>query len=233
MESDLALLEQKLATLIAHTRALRAANESLRRDLAAATERNREMNIKVQQAGARLDALIARDACVREMSRESRMTTQEQQRRRADGRARCPLARPRLQGRVQGSRARRAHGRGRLPRSADARDSRRRQDGGHRPHRGHGGAQHRQRASARAQGARRTAARATLTMPRRGVESSRCTPRSIRRWRVRKSCSDVATVRSSMFPGVFESAIHSLNQCSRSEVAKPLASRCAPPCGSA
>ena len=60
MESDLAQLEQKLSTLIAHTRALRAANESLRRDLAAATDRNREMTIKVQQAGARLDALIAR-----------------------------------------------------------------------------------------------------------------------------------------------------------------------------
>lgn len=60
MDNDLALLEQKLATLIAHTRALRAANESLRRDLAAAVERNREMTIKVQQAGARLDALIAR-----------------------------------------------------------------------------------------------------------------------------------------------------------------------------
>ena len=60
MESDLAQLEQKLATLIAHTRALRAANEALRRDLAVATERNREMTIKVQQAGARLDALIAR-----------------------------------------------------------------------------------------------------------------------------------------------------------------------------
>jgi chromosome segregation ATPase len=60
MESDLAQLEQKLATLIAHTRALRAANEGLRRDLAVATDRNREMTIKVQQAGARLDALIAR-----------------------------------------------------------------------------------------------------------------------------------------------------------------------------
>jgi hypothetical protein len=60
MDNDLALLEQKLATLIAHTRALRAANESLRRDLAAATEHNRVMTIKVQQAGARLDALIAR-----------------------------------------------------------------------------------------------------------------------------------------------------------------------------
>ncbi len=60
METDLQLLEQKLATLIEHTRALRAANESLRRDLATATERNREMNAKAQQAGARLDALIAR-----------------------------------------------------------------------------------------------------------------------------------------------------------------------------
>lgn len=60
MESDLSQLEQKLATLIAHTRALRAANESLRRDLVAATDRNRELTIKVQQAGARLDALIAR-----------------------------------------------------------------------------------------------------------------------------------------------------------------------------
>jgi hypothetical protein len=35
MEADLDQLEQKLATLIAHTRALRAANEGLRRDLAA------------------------------------------------------------------------------------------------------------------------------------------------------------------------------------------------------
>lgn len=60
MESDLQLLEQKLATLIEHTRALRAANEALRRDLATATERNREMHVKAQQAGARLDALIAR-----------------------------------------------------------------------------------------------------------------------------------------------------------------------------
>ena len=60
MESDLDQLEQKLATLIAHARALRAANEGLRHDLAVATDRNREMTVKVQQAGARLDALIAR-----------------------------------------------------------------------------------------------------------------------------------------------------------------------------
>jgi chromosome segregation ATPase len=60
MENDLAQLEQKLATLIAHTRALRAANESLRHELATAQERNREMTNRAQQAGARLDALIAR-----------------------------------------------------------------------------------------------------------------------------------------------------------------------------
>ena len=60
IDRDLAALERKLVTLVTHTRALRAANESLRRDLAAAVERNREMSVKVQQAGARLDALIAR-----------------------------------------------------------------------------------------------------------------------------------------------------------------------------
>ena len=60
MDPDLAQLEQKLATLIAHTRALRAANEALRRDLATAQERNREMTVRAQHAGARLDALIAR-----------------------------------------------------------------------------------------------------------------------------------------------------------------------------
>ncbi len=60
MENDLKQLEQKLATLLAHTRALRVANESLRRELAAANERNREMTARVEQAGARLDALIVR-----------------------------------------------------------------------------------------------------------------------------------------------------------------------------
>jgi chromosome segregation ATPase len=60
VDKDLSELERKLSTLLAHTRALRAANESLRRDLAAAHERNRELSTRVQQAGARLDALIAR-----------------------------------------------------------------------------------------------------------------------------------------------------------------------------
>ena len=60
MDKDLGELERKLASLLAHTRALRAANESLRRDLATAHERSRELADRVQQAGARLDALIAR-----------------------------------------------------------------------------------------------------------------------------------------------------------------------------
>jgi len=57
---DLAGLEQKLATLIAHTRALRAANESLRRELAAANVRNQSLAGRVSEAKQRLDALLAR-----------------------------------------------------------------------------------------------------------------------------------------------------------------------------
>ena len=60
MDSELAALEQKLLTLVAHTRALRAANESLRRELAAAHERQRQMMLRMEQASARVDALIAR-----------------------------------------------------------------------------------------------------------------------------------------------------------------------------
>jgi hypothetical protein len=60
MDNDLALLEQKLALLIAHTRALRAANESLRRELATAHERQRQLAARMGEAGARVDALLAR-----------------------------------------------------------------------------------------------------------------------------------------------------------------------------
>jgi len=60
MDTDLAVLEQKLATLIAHTRALRAANESLRKELAAAHERQRQLTSRMEQASARVDALLAR-----------------------------------------------------------------------------------------------------------------------------------------------------------------------------
>lgn len=57
---ELAALEQKLASLIAHTRALRAANESLRREIAAANERNRILVDRVAEARQRLDALLTR-----------------------------------------------------------------------------------------------------------------------------------------------------------------------------
>jgi len=60
IERDLLALEQKLTSLIAHTRALRAANESLRRDLAAANARNHALGERVAQAKERLDALLAR-----------------------------------------------------------------------------------------------------------------------------------------------------------------------------
>jgi septal ring factor EnvC (AmiA/AmiB activator) len=60
MEADLAQLEQKLASLIAHTRALRAANEDLRAKLAQAGERERTLEVRMRAARERLDALLAR-----------------------------------------------------------------------------------------------------------------------------------------------------------------------------
>ena len=60
LERDLSLLEGKLATLLAHARELRAANETLRRDLAVAHDRNRALTERVAAAAQRLDALLAR-----------------------------------------------------------------------------------------------------------------------------------------------------------------------------
>lgn len=60
MDADIGQLEQKLATLIAHTRAMRAANESLRRDLAAVQDKNRDLATRMHEASARLDELMAR-----------------------------------------------------------------------------------------------------------------------------------------------------------------------------
>jgi hypothetical protein len=60
LDGDLAALERKLATLVTHTRALRAANETLRRDLAAAYEKNRALAARVGAAAERVDALLAR-----------------------------------------------------------------------------------------------------------------------------------------------------------------------------
>ncbi len=60
MDNELAALEHRLATLLAHARALRAANEALRNELAQAHQRNRDLAHRMQQASARLDALLAR-----------------------------------------------------------------------------------------------------------------------------------------------------------------------------
>jgi chromosome segregation ATPase len=60
MDHELALLERKLSTLIAHTKALREANEELRRELTDAQEQNRALRQRMQAAGSRLDAVLAR-----------------------------------------------------------------------------------------------------------------------------------------------------------------------------
>ena len=60
MDADLAALEERLDTLIAYARELRAANELLRSELLASQERNRDLTARVTQASERLDALIAR-----------------------------------------------------------------------------------------------------------------------------------------------------------------------------
>jgi hypothetical protein len=60
MEQELAALEQRLASLIVHARALRAANEELRRELATAQEQNRTLTRRMQAASTRLDAVLAR-----------------------------------------------------------------------------------------------------------------------------------------------------------------------------
>jgi regulator of replication initiation timing len=58
--SELEGLERKLGSLISHVRALRAANEALRRDLATAQTRTRALAERVVEATARIDALLAK-----------------------------------------------------------------------------------------------------------------------------------------------------------------------------
>jgi hypothetical protein len=60
MDADLAALEARVTTLIAYARELQEANDILRRELLALQERNRDLNGRVAQATARLDALIAK-----------------------------------------------------------------------------------------------------------------------------------------------------------------------------
>jgi regulator of replication initiation timing len=57
---EVAALEQKLGMLIAHVKVLRATNENLRRDLAAAESRNQALSERVAEAKRRLDSLVAR-----------------------------------------------------------------------------------------------------------------------------------------------------------------------------
>jgi cell division protein FtsB len=60
IDSELAALEQRLSLLIAHAKVLRATNDNLRRDLAAAEARNQVLSERVAEAKRRLDALVAR-----------------------------------------------------------------------------------------------------------------------------------------------------------------------------
>jgi cell division protein FtsB len=60
VETELAALEQRLNLLIAHAKVLRATNDNLRRDLAAAEARNQVLSERVAEAKRRLDALVAR-----------------------------------------------------------------------------------------------------------------------------------------------------------------------------
>ncbi len=60
VDQDLAALEQRLASLLTHAKALSAANEALRRGLTAAETRNQALSERVAEAKRRLDALLAR-----------------------------------------------------------------------------------------------------------------------------------------------------------------------------
>jgi predicted nucleic acid-binding Zn-ribbon protein len=60
VDAELAALEQRIETLIAYLRELRAENTLLRGELLASQERNRDLNARMTQATERLDALIAR-----------------------------------------------------------------------------------------------------------------------------------------------------------------------------
>ena len=60
IEPELAALEQRLGLLIAHATVLRATNDNLRRDLAAAEARNQVLSERVAEAKRRLDALVSR-----------------------------------------------------------------------------------------------------------------------------------------------------------------------------
>ena len=58
MDSDLAALEEKLAKLLADYHRVRAENESLKRELARAQEREKSLAARMAAAMSRLDSLL-------------------------------------------------------------------------------------------------------------------------------------------------------------------------------
>jgi len=60
IEPEFAALEQRLGLLVSHVKVLRATNDNLRRDLAAAEAHNQALSERVAEAKRRLDALLAR-----------------------------------------------------------------------------------------------------------------------------------------------------------------------------
>jgi cell division septum initiation protein DivIVA len=58
MDSEIAVLEQKLAALLADYHRLRAENESLKRELARAQEQQRSLTARMAAASERLDSLL-------------------------------------------------------------------------------------------------------------------------------------------------------------------------------
>jgi len=60
IEPELVALEQRLGLLVSHVKVLRATNDNLRRDLAAAEAHNQALSERVAEAKRRLDVLLAR-----------------------------------------------------------------------------------------------------------------------------------------------------------------------------
>ena len=58
MDSEIAVLEQKLAALLADYHRLRAENESLKRELARSQEQQRSLTARMAAASERLDSLL-------------------------------------------------------------------------------------------------------------------------------------------------------------------------------
>ncbi len=60
IEAEFDALERRLGLLVSHVKVLRATNDNLRRELAAAEAHNQALSERVAEAKRRLDALLAR-----------------------------------------------------------------------------------------------------------------------------------------------------------------------------